>query len=996
MCIALGILCLARPIEGSQAADSQDAQAMGTITTAAGGPGRGAATRLAQQPTGLARFGNVLYVSDPEFDVVRAVDLRSGEESIVAGDGKPGFRGDGGRATTARLQDPRGLDVDQAGNLYIADSSNGRIRKVSPDGIIVTVAGNGGPNYDEEGKPARTTGLGRPMDVAVSPSGELYISETYRVGRVGSDGVLRTVAGSGTSIPDGVPRYGPYAEMAKGLALDSNGVLYIAATQLVLRLDPDGTLHTLAGREPFGSTNSGDGGPAAQAQIGAATDVALGADGSLYVTTGSGLRRISAGTITAVPGTAGDGPCVDQPTNPAVPAISAVTIDGTGATFVASATHGYVWQLNPGGRATIIAGNGEVIFDDALSDLAGATSGGDGGPAVDAQLAGVAGMTRDSAGNLYVAESLHRRVRRITPDGIITTVAGAGNNYCDSPGPADDPTPVALDAFIVPVDVAVDSLGRLYIADSWKNRVVRLRPDGRLETVAGGGYRQQDGGEAVGAQIVTINSVAIDGLGNLYIADAGMIYRVGPDGRIHRIAGSVGPWGSSGDGGPAIDALFQQRLPDLTVDLRGNLYVVDSQNNRVRRIDPAGTITTVAGTGGPIWEEQSFGGDGGPAVRAHLASPQGVAVDPVGNLYISDTANYRVRKVDVGGTITTIAGIGAGSVSPYHGGFEGDGGPATKALLSGPAGIVSTPAGTVFFFDGGNQRIRRIQGDPTITDPLIPLPALPVPDLGLPEIPIPSLPGGLALPAGYFMAGSDGSVYAFGAAAHRGSGTADTNDRSEYADIEPAPDRSGYWLVRGSGKVAAFGAALDLGSLPPGRLQPKEQVTSLSATPSGRGYWLFTNRGRAIPFGDAPVLGDVSTVKLNGPVLNSAPTPSGKGYYMVASDGGIFTFGDAAFLGSMGSTKLNAPVQSLVPDSDGTGYWLVASDGGIFAFDAPFKGSLGNVKLNKPVVGMVRYGDGYLMVGADGGIFTFSSSPFAGSLGDKAPAAPVVAVAALP
>src|SRR5207302_2854730 len=122
----------------------------------------------------------------------------------------------------------------------------------------------------------------------------------------------------------------------------------------------------------------------------------------------------------------------------------------------------------------------------------------------------------------------------------------------------------------------------------------------------------------------------------------------------------------------------------------------------------------------------------------------------------------------------------------------------------------------------------------------------------------------------------------------------------------------------------------------------------------------------------------------------------GKGYFMVGSDGGVFAFGDAVFKGSMGATKLNQPVQSLVPTRDGQGYWLVASDGGIFAFNAPFKGSMGATKLNKPVVGMVRYGDGYLMVGADGGIFNFSSLPFSGSLGGSPPAAPVVAVAALP
>jgi hypothetical protein len=243
---------------------------------------------------------------------------------------------------------------------------------------------------------------------------------------------------------------------------------------------------------------------------------------------------------------------------------------------------------------------------------------------------------------------------------------------------------------------------------------------------------------------------------------------------------------------------------------------------------------------------------------------------------------------------------------------------------------------------------------------------------------------------GYWALAGDGAVYNFGAAAAHGDGIAGA------VDLEPTPTGNGYRVLHRNGIVADFGDAGRLGNVDHTTLAKGEVPASLSSTPSGKGYWVFTNRGRAIPFGDATFLGDVSDVKLNGPVLGSVATPTGQGYYMVASDGGIFTFGDAKFIGSMGNTKLNAPVQSLVPDSDGHGYWLVAADGGIFAFDAPFKGSLGDVKLNKPVVGMVRYSDGYLMVGADGGIFTFSSSPFAGSLGDKAPAAPVVAVAALP
>jgi ribosomal protein L24E len=246
---------------------------------------------------------------------------------------------------------------------------------------------------------------------------------------------------------------------------------------------------------------------------------------------------------------------------------------------------------------------------------------------------------------------------------------------------------------------------------------------------------------------------------------------------------------------------------------------------------------------------------------------------------------------------------------------------------------------------------------------------------------------------GYWMVGSDGAVYAFGSA--RVLGNAPT---STAIDLEPTPSGRGYWVIDEAGRVFAFGDAGDHGSVDRSRLSPGEQATSLSATPSGGGYWVFTTRGRVIPFGDAPFLGDMSAIRLAGPVLGSIPTPSGRGYYMVASDGGIFAFGDARFAGSMGGKALAAPVRALVPDPDGAGYWLVAGDGGIFAFDAPFRGSMGGTHLNRPVVGMVASGNGYLMVAADGGIFDFSSSStgFQGSLGAHPPDAPVVSVALVP
>jgi LmbE family N-acetylglucosaminyl deacetylase len=246
--------------------------------------------------------------------------------------------------------------------------------------------------------------------------------------------------------------------------------------------------------------------------------------------------------------------------------------------------------------------------------------------------------------------------------------------------------------------------------------------------------------------------------------------------------------------------------------------------------------------------------------------------------------------------------------------------------------------------------------------------------------------------SGYWMVGTDGTVYPFGDAAQYGKAP-------DGVHIESTPSGFGYWVVDAAGSVFAFGDAPYLGGLG-GALHPFEAVTSLSSTPSGHGYWLFTTLGRVVPFGDATFHGDMSGTRLNGPVLGSIATPSGNGYYMVASDGGIFAFGDAQFYGSMGGKPLNAPVTSLVPDGDGVGYWLVASDGGIFAFQAAFQGSVPGAlapgqKLNKPIIGAVANGAGYLMVASDGGIFAFGTD-FHGSLGGNPPSHPITSVAAVP
>ncbi len=241
---------------------------------------------------------------------------------------------------------------------------------------------------------------------------------------------------------------------------------------------------------------------------------------------------------------------------------------------------------------------------------------------------------------------------------------------------------------------------------------------------------------------------------------------------------------------------------------------------------------------------------------------------------------------------------------------------------------------------------------PVTPDPP-PVPPATVTPFSAPEPPVVRAPGGTPEPgsrAGYWMAGADGTVYAFGAAPNLGGPT--VLGPVAAVDLEPTPSGNGYWVVDGRGRVYSCGDARHFGHLTTG-LEPGEGVSSLSATTSGAGYWMFTTKGRVVTFGDAVAHGDLAASPLNGPVLDSIASPSGQGYYMVGSDGGIFAFGDAAFHGSMGGRRLSAPVQSLVPDPDGTGYWLVAADGGVFAFGAPFRGSMGGQRLNRAITGMV-------------------------------------------
>jgi sugar lactone lactonase YvrE len=632
--------------------------------------------------------GNV-FASDWDNCLVVKISA-SGILTVVAGNRIGGFSGDGGPATAASLNRPHGVALDAAGNLYFADSYNHRIRKVTAAGTITTVAGNGQRGYSGDGGPAVSASLSYPTGVALDAAGNLYIADSgnintradsgnLRIRKVTAAGTITTVAGNGQFgySGDGGPAISASFSYPTGVALDAAGNLYIAdAWSLrIRRVTPAGTITTVAG-----GGSGGDGGPATAAYLGEPMGVALDAAGNLYIAEAfnNRIRKVApGGTISTVAGNGQQGYSGDGG-----PAISAsfsyptgVALDAAGNLYIADTMNRRIRKVTLGGTITTLGGNG--LFKYA----------GDGGPAAAASLAAPMGVALDAAGNLYFADNYNRRIRKVTAGGTITTAAGNGQEgYSGDGGPA---TAASLNK---PSGVAVDAAGNLYVADFDNDRIRKVTPGGTITTVAGGGSGG-DGGPATAASLYRPGGVALDAAGNLYIAETNhdLIRKVAPGGTISTVAGN-GVRGHSGDGGAATAASLMSPW-GVAVDAAGNLYIADTANHRVRKVTPGGTITTVAGNGS--------GGDGGPATAASLNMPWGVAVDAAGNLYIADTGHDRIRKVAPGGTISTVAGNGVRS-------YSGDGIPATAASLNYPQGVAADAVGNLYIADTGNDRIRKV------------------------------------------------------------------------------------------------------------------------------------------------------------------------------------------------------------------------------------------------------------------------------------------------
>ncbi len=600
---------------------------------------------------------------------------------------------DGRAATAAGLAGPYGIALDAAGNLFIAEAENHRVRKVDrATGIITTYAGNGAASSSGDGRPAWGASIFSPVGLAFDRAGNLFISDsTSRLIRRVDAATQRisTIAGSGEygSAGDGGPALQASFLEPGALARDASGDLLIAdpgANRIRKISAATGIITAFAGNGEAAST--GDGGPARDASINEPRALLVDSAGNVWVaeTGGHRLRRIDrqTGVITTVAGTgtagfAGDG----GPSAAAqLAAPSGLGDDPAGNVYVADRDNYRIRR--------IAAGSGTITTWGGTGDGSAA---GDGGPAASASMVPFS-LASDPAGTfLYVAEPGREKVRRISFDTtIIFTVAGTGDF-----GFTGDLGVATSAAFREPYRVIPDAAGNLYVADAGNGRIRKIAAGTRIVTTIAGGGEGEDGGPAVGAYLDFPADLAFDAAGNLYVAETyGSRIR-----KVDRTTGVIslvaGGGEQLGDGGPATSA----NLADphgLVVGTSGNIVIADTNHHRIRRVDATSrVITTIAGTG-----TEGATGDGGPATAAALSYPDGLALDSHGNLFVA-TGN-RIRRIDAQtGVITTVAGGG----SSY-----GEGGPATLAALDSPSGVAVDASGNLTFTDPWIGRLRRVDG----------------------------------------------------------------------------------------------------------------------------------------------------------------------------------------------------------------------------------------------------------------------------------------------
>jgi trimeric autotransporter adhesin len=593
-----------------------------------------------------------------------------------------GATNDGKSGAAVAFQNPAGGWGDSKGNVYVADFFNHRLRIINSTGVTTTVAGTGIAGFSGDGGNAKSAMVSFPADVVLDGSGNILFSDSgnNRIRKISTTGIITTIVGTGVAgyKGDGGPATSAEINQPFGLALDSSGDLFFADNnnQVVRKVDTASVIHTVAGNGKAGF--SGDGGPALSASMNSPFGVVSDSSGNLYIADHNNRRvRIvnSSGVINTLVGTgtagcAGDGGLANK-ANLGHP--DGVRING-GNLLISNACEARIREVN--------------LSTDIISTVVGSTKGfdGDGHSALASRFLGPVGLTFDSSGDLVILDSGNDQVRKFSSSTKLVTLIAGGFT-----GDGGKATLANIDS---PENIAFDKAGNLYIAETNANRIRKVTTTGIISTFAGAsagisGY-SGDGGKATSATLQFPYGVAVGPTGNVFIADTGnnVIRKVDIAGIISTFASNPG----------------FVTISNLISDTGGNLYAADFLGCVVWKISSAGAVSLVAG----VKNVCSYNGDGKKATLADLNSPWGLALDSTGNLYIADSLNHRVRKVNTSGVISTIAGTGTC-------GFSGDGGAATSAKLCSPVGLTLDTTGNFYVGDYGNLRVRTINSGGTIS-----------------------------------------------------------------------------------------------------------------------------------------------------------------------------------------------------------------------------------------------------------------------------------------